>query len=206
MRRRLRIPLTILCFNLSAGIAVCQQPAKPGRQENPLPLKVSTAAAAESTPKPSWTVKYLAGSLHLEPDSWLRIAFIPQSALAGKKNLFITVLAEQIVSIEYSARVERDLDRVQGPRSGCGYASSMIPDMSKSRPEDLIATKVTPRSASRLAEGLLRHHSIQIVWIEEGKKQQVSLSINDCEYESLIANLRWLLETRWGEVARDISK
>src|SRR5258708_4146420 len=105
MRRRMQVPLTILCLNLSAGIAICQQPAKPGRQANPLPLKGSPATA-ESMPKPSWTVKYLAGSLHLGRDSWLKIAFIPQSAILGKQNLFITVLADQIVSIDYSARVE----------------------------------------------------------------------------------------------------
>jgi len=205
MRRRMRVPLTILCFNLSAGIAVCQQPGKPGRQTDPLAAIVSPAAA-DSIPKPSWTARYLTGSLHLEPGSWLKIAFVPQNAILGKKNFFITALADQIVTIEYSARVERDSDRFQGPRSGCGFARNMIPDMSKSRPEEMIATRLTPGGASRLSEKLLRHHSVHIVWIEGGKKQQVSVGINDCEYGSLIANLRWLLETRWGEVARDISK
>jgi hypothetical protein len=187
----MRAALTFICIMLSAGIAVCQQPAN---------------VTAESMSKPSWTVRYLAGSLTLDTDAWLRITFAQQSAILGKSDLFITVRADQIVSIDFSAKVERDSDRIQGPRSGCSYARSMMPDKSKSRPEDMIATKVTPGRASRMAEKFIRHHPVHIIWIEEGKQQQVSVSINDCEYESLIANLRWLLGARWGEVARDISR
>jgi hypothetical protein len=197
-------PLTILCVVLPAGIAVCQQPAKTDCQANL--LSNTATAATESMPKPSWTVKYLAGSLHLDLDTWLRIAFAPQSATLGKKNLFITVRADQIASVEYNAKTERDSDLLQGPRSGCSYARSMMPDMSKSRPANMIAIMVTPGRASRLADKLIRRHPVHFVWIEEGKQEQVSVSIKDCEYESFIANLRWLLETRWGEVARDFTR
>src|SRR5258708_17504433 len=138
MRRHIRAPLTILCVILSAEFAVCQQPAKTACQANLSSSNASTVAA-ESMPKPSWTVKYLAGSLHLDKDSWLRIAFGPQSVALGKKNLFITVHADQIVSVEYSAEAERNSDRIQGPRSGCSYARGMMPNLAKSHPESMVA-------------------------------------------------------------------
>jgi hypothetical protein len=34
----------------------------------------------------------------------------------------------------------------------------------------------------------------------------MSVSVTDCEYESFVANLRWLLGTRWDEVAHNLSK
>ena len=80
-----------------------------------------------------------------------------------------------------------------------------MPDLAKSRPDDFIATKATPGRAC-LADDLIRHHPVHIVWTEKGKQEQLTVRINDCEYESFIANLRWLLGTRWGEAARDISK
>ena len=201
MRRLTRAPLTILCVILFAEIAVCQKPAKTDGQRNSLPTD-TTIAAKEAMPKPNWTVKYLAGSLNLDKDAWLRIAFAPQSATSRKNDLSIAVHADQIVSVEYSSKAERDSDLIQGPRSGCGYARSVLPDMSESRPEDMIATTVTPGPASRFAERLIGHHAVHIFWIEEGKQQQVSVSINNCEYESLIANIRWFLGVRWSEVAR----
>ena len=205
MRRLARAPLTILCVILFAEIAVCQKPTKTDGQRTPLPTDPATAAK-EAMPKPNWTVKYLAGSLNLDRNAWLRIAFALQSATSRKNDLSIAVHADQIVSVEYSSKAEKVSDLIQGPRSGCGYARSMLPDMSESRPEDMIATTVTPGPASRFAEKLIGHHAVHIFWIEDGKQQQVSVNIDNCEYESLIANIRWFLGVRWSEVARDTSK
>jgi hypothetical protein len=205
MKERMRAFLTLLCVILSVEIALCQKATKADHQANLVPAGTATAAK-ELMPKPHWTVKYLAGSLHLETDSWLTIAFAPQGTAQGRNNLFITVLADQIVSVEYSAKAERDSDRIQGPRSGCGYARTMMPDLAKSRPDALIAAKSTPGRASRFADVLIRHHPVHIVWTEDGKQERMTVRINDCEYESFIANLRWLLGARWGEAARDISK
>jgi hypothetical protein len=205
MRRRMRVPLTILCLNLSAGVVVCQQPVKIDCQAN-LFSSCAFTVGAESMPRPSWTAKYLAGSLHLDSNSWLRISFVPQSPTTGKKNPFITVHADQIVSVEYSAKAEKNSDRIQGPRSGCSYARSMMPNLAKSQPESMVAIEVTPRQASRLADKLNLHHRVQFVWMEDGKQKQMSVNVTDCEYESFIANLRWLLEARWGEVAHDFTK
>jgi len=200
----MRAFLTLLCIILSAEIAVCQKGAKTGREANLLPTGTATTAQ-QSMPNPHWTVKYVAGSLHLDTDSWLTIAFAPQGTTQGRNNLFITVSADQIVSIEYSAKAERDSD-LKGPRSGCGYAKIMMPDLAKSRPDDLIATEATPGRASRFADALIRHHPVYLVWTEDGKQERMTVRINNCEYESFIANLRWLLGARWGEAARDISK
>jgi hypothetical protein len=203
MRRRMRVPLTILCFNLSAGIAISQQPAKTGRQANPSSSDASTAAA-DSMPRSSWTAKYLVGSLHLKTDSWLRIAFVPQGAITRKNNLLITVHADQIVSVGYSAKGERNSDRIQGPRSGCSYARAMMPNLAKSQPQSMVAIEVVPRLASRLEDKLDFHHRVQFVWIENGKQERMNVNIIDCEYESFVENLRWLLGTRWNEVAHDL--
>ncbi len=200
-----KIQLTIVCIILFAGTALCQKPVKTDCPASLLPTNASTAAK-ESMPKPFWTVKYLAGSLHPDADSWLRIAFASRGVPSLTKNFLITVHADEIVSVEFSAKAERDSDLMQRPRSGCGYARTMMPDLAKSRPDDLIATKVTPGRASRFADDLISHHPVQIVWTEDGKQEQMTVRINNCEYESFIANLRWLLGTRWAEAARDISK
>jgi len=200
-----KIQLTIFCIILSAGTAVCQKPVKTDCRASMLPTETATAAK-ESMPKPFWTVKYLAGSLLPDAGSWLRIAFAPRCVKSLTKNLLITVHADEIVSVEFSSKVERDSDSIQGPRSGCGYARTMMPDLAKSRPDDFIATKATPGRASRFADALIPHHPVHIVWTEDMKQEQMTVRINDCEYESFIANLRWLLRTRWGEAARDTSK
>ena len=205
MRQSLRALVTLLCVILSAEIAICQRPVKTDSQANLPPTDTGTEAK-ESMPRPYWTVKYLAGSPHLDLGSWLRIAFAPQSATLVKQNLFITVRADQIVSVGYSANAERESDLLERPRSGCSDTKSMMPDLAKSRPEDMIATKVTPGRGSRLSEKLIRHHPVHLVWIEERKQQQVTVNINECEYEALIANFRWLLGTRWVEVARNSTK
>lgn len=75
-----------------------------------LPTDTGTTAK-ELMPRSYWTVKYLAGSLRPGADSWLRIAFIPQGAITAKNNLLITVHADQIVSVGYSAKGERNSDR-----------------------------------------------------------------------------------------------
>jgi len=204
MSQYMRALLTLLCVILSAEIAVCQKGAKTGRQANLLPTSTAITAK-ESMPKPHWTVKYVAGSLHLETDSWLTVAFAPQGITHGRNNLLITVSTDQIVSVEYSAKAERDSD-LKGPRSGCGYANIMMPDLVKGRPDDLITTKARPGRASRFADALITRHPVDIVWTEGGTQEQMAMRINDCEYESFIANLRWFLGARWSEVARDISK
>ena len=127
-----KIQLTIFCIILSAGTAVCQKPVKTDCRASMLPTETATAAK-ESMPKPFWTVKYLAGSLHPDAGSWLRIAFAPRGVQSFTKNLLITVHPDEIVSVEFSSKVERDSDSIQGPRSGCGYARTMMPDLAKSR-------------------------------------------------------------------------
>lgn len=200
-----KIQLTILCIILFAGTAVCQRSVKTDCPASLLRTEAATAAKG-SMSEPFWTVKYVSGSLHPDAGSWLRIAFAPRGVTSLTKNLLITVHADQIVSVEYSAKAEKDSDLMQTPRSGCGYARSMMPDLAKSRPDDLIATTATPGRASRFADALIHHDPVHIVWTEEGRQEQITMRINDCEYESFVENLRWLMGTRWAEAARDISK
>jgi len=205
MKQGMRAFLTLLCVILFSEIAACQKGAKTGCGANLLPTDTGTTAT-ESMTKPYWTVKYLAGSLHPDADSWLRIAFVPQGAITGKNNLLITVHADQIVSVGYSAKGERNSDRIQGPRSGCSYARAMMPNLAESQPQSKVAFEVVPRLASRMENKLNFHHRVQFAWMEEGKQERMNVNIIDCEYESFIENLHWLLGTRWNEVVHDLTK
>jgi hypothetical protein len=199
MRQQMRAFLTLLCVILSAEIAVCQKGTRTGCGANLRPTDTGTTAK-ESIAKPYWTVKYL------DADSWLRIAYVPRGAITEKNNLLITVHADQIVSVGYSAKGEGNSDRIQGPRSGCSYARAMMPNLARSHPQSMVVFDVVPRLASRLEEKLDFSSGSTRMWIEERKQERMNVDIIDCEYESFIEDLHWLLGTRWNEVAHDLTK
>jgi hypothetical protein len=55
-----------------------------------------------------------------------------------------------------------------------------------------------------LAERLRPKHLVRLVWIESGELKAMVVKVNDCEYQSFIANLRWIVGARWQEVGRDL--
>jgi hypothetical protein len=155
---------------------------------------------------PSWKVKYASGSLGLKPDQWLKVAFVADTAFGQQEDTTIRVPAEQLSLVEYDATTEKNSALLQGPRSGCSYAHSMMPDMSKRRPENVIVTIASRSRISRLAEWLCTRHPVHFIWNAGNKQESMNLDVDDCEYESFIANTRWLLGARWQNLARSFKR
>ena len=169
------------------------------------PQSSSTAAnTRQSLPSPNWMVRYESGSLGFKPGGWLTIAFVPRVALGEIKALVFSMPADRLVTVEYSRKTEKSSHLMQGPRSGCSYARSLMPNTAKNpRPEVAIAVAVSPRPISRLAERLNAKHPVRFVWNEEGEPKSLVVKVIDCEYQSFIANVQWLVGSRWSEVGGD---
>ncbi len=207
MRHRYR--LTIVVFALLSTVAVSQRHGGADSVQNYSRgisnFSSTPAKGRQSFPRPNWMVKYDSGSLGLKTGQWLKIAFVPRAALPNSANLISRVSADQIVAIEFSAKTEKDSDLLQGPRSGCSEARSLMPDTSKSPPDMVIATTISPGGVSRLAERLRPKHAVRFVWNEADEQRSMALKVNDCEYQSFIANIRWAIGPRWREVGRELT-
>jgi hypothetical protein len=80
----------------------------------------------------------------------------------------------------------------------------MMPDTSKTlRPDVMVATALTPGPVSRLTESLRPKHPVHFVWNESGEQESMIVRVNDCEYQSFIANIRWIVAARWQEIRRE---
>jgi len=105
----------------------------------------SRAGVKQSLPHPYWMVKYDFGSLGLKPGQWLKLAFVSRAALNDLVTPVVSVPADQLVTVEYSAKREKTSHLMRGPRSRCSYAHGLMPDAAKSpRPELAVAIAVSP--------------------------------------------------------------
>jgi len=46
----------------------------------------------------------------------------------------------------------------------------------------------------------------RFVWNEAGERRSMTVRVNDCEYQSFIANVRWIVGARWQEIGCEIKK
>jgi hypothetical protein len=210
MKHPLQFVVAITFAALFSGVALSQRyGGADSVQNNNLGTPQSSYTAPHtkpSFPQPNWMVKYISGSLGLKSDQWLRIAFVPRLASAQIANASLNVPADQLVAVEFNAKTEKESDLLQAPRSGCSYARSMMPDTTKSRPGVLIVMPISPGPVSRLAESLRSKHPVRFVWNEAGEHKSMIVTVNDCEYESFIANLRWVVGARWQEIGHELKK
>ncbi len=206
----MRFIVMVVCLALFATVAVSQRHREPDSAQHysrGIAQSSGTAAKAkQSFPRPNWMVKYTSGSLGLKTDQWLRIAFVSRITSAQIANPSVNVPADQLVAIEFNPKTEKESPLLQGPRSGCSYARSMMPDTSKSRPEIVAAAAITPGPVSRLFERLRPKHPVRFVWNEEGEQKSMAVKVNDCEYQSFIGNIRWMVDARWQEIARALKQ
>jgi hypothetical protein len=190
-------------------VAVAQRLARANHVQNDgrgIPQSASTPANAQKRfPQPNWTVKYDSGSLGLKPSQWLKIAFGPRAGLAQIANPVASIPADQVVTVEFSAKTEKNSRLLQGPRSGCGYAHSLMPDISKNpKPEVAVAIALYPGPVSRFAERLKAKHLVRIVWNVAGEQESMVVKVSDCEYQSFLANIRWTVGARWQEIGHEL--
>jgi|ERR1019366_7200203 hypothetical protein len=208
MRYRTRLVVPIIFAALFTAVGASQRRGETASVENHSPEIMQSARtsgnAKQSFPRRNWTVQYVSGSLGLKSDQRLKIAFVSRPVSGQIADASIRVHADQLVAFEFNARTEKESDLLQGPRSGCSYARSMMPDTSKSRPEVLVATEMMPGPVSRATERLRPKHPVRFVWNEAGEQRSMMVKVNDCEYQSLVANVRWITGARWQEIGREL--
>lgn len=199
---------TVLFSFVFASVVVSARPQS-SAESSQSPDSATARSAAQrvgdkqSVPRPRWIVKYDSGSTALSPGQWLMISFSAKAGLAGIATPLVTVPADALVRVEFSAKTEKAAELMQGPRSGCSYALKLIPDTSRAKPEIAVAAVVSLGSFSRFMESLNRKHSVRFVWTEEGQQRSLVVQVTDCEYQSFMANVRWLVGARWPEVSHD---
>ena len=206
MSQTVRFMVAILHVSLASAFCCAAQ-----QSDNPYKAQDCGRGAAseyrvtnrQGSAHPSWTVRYESGTLSVKPGQWLRISFVPRAILPEIANPVLSVPAEQFVSFEFSAKAERASHLMQGARSGCSYARGLMPDASDPQPALAIATLASLGSVSRFAESLNAKHAVRFVWSEAGEQRSIVVKVIDCEYQSLIANTKRLLGSRWPEVGRD---
>jgi hypothetical protein len=187
--------------------------------------KSADAARKQTSPKPSWDVRYKSGSFKLKEGQWLKSAFVPieivhkiaPSATDSTDQLrevpgpsvpILTVTSDQLRGAYFDARAEKDSDLMQRmPRSGCHYAETMMPkNNASSSPQAFAAWKASPGGFSRALERLNRRHSVRLMWTDGATDSEVVLMVNDCEYASFLANLRLFAGPRWQEIGHELQK
>ena len=207
MRHQIWLVVTISLVTLSSTVASSQRHSRADSAQDPnqaMPRLASNPADLQKRlPWPNWTVRYDSGSFGLKRGQWLKMAFVPRLP-STQISPSISVPAGELVAVESSAKTEKASAMLEGPRSGCSYARSMMPDVSKNRPEEVVAIAIMPRSISRLAERLRPKHPVRFVWNEPGEQESMVVRVNDCEYGPFIANIRWLLGSRWHEIGREL--
>jgi hypothetical protein len=210
MKHQAAFVVAIISAVLVSTVAPCQrcsgsEAAQSNRSATPQPSRPA-AKATQPFPHPNWMVKYTAGSLGLKSDQWLKIDFLPHLASSQITNAALRLPAGQLVRIEFNAKTEKESLLLQGPRSGCSYARSMMPNTTKNPPEDLVAIQMSPGRVARLAESLRSKHPVRFVWNEGGEQKSMTVKVEDCEYQSFLANVRWIVGVRWQEIAHEINK
>jgi len=220
MRRRMRFSVLIVGFMLSAAMAVSE---RHGRADSVQNYRSTGTENSPSYPRPNWDVRYSSGSFDLKRFEWLKVAFVPEET--AHKTLppasiaadqlrktskqaapLFTVTLDQLRAIYWDPRAEKGSDLLQStPRSGCGYAKSLMPMANSApRPGAFIAWATSPGPILRAVEHFNRHRAVRLLWSEGSTDKELVLAVNQCEYASFIANLRRFAGQRWKEIGHQL--
>jgi hypothetical protein len=153
--------------------------------------------------RPLWVVRYEAGTIGWLKHDWATVEFANRSGERHAEPGVVALDSAQVIAVQFSQKAVKDSDRIQGPRSGCSYARRMMPDASWTPPDMLLITKTHPGLGTRFSQELMMTHPVRVIWKAVDSEQSITLNVEDCEYESLVANLRWMLGLRWPEVSHD---
>ena len=167
----------------------------------PMPTSVSHK---QSSPRPTWNLKYKSGSFQLRNGQWLKAAFVSNVPVAGHASTMVSILSDQVRAIYFDPKAEKDSDVAQRmPRSGCAYARDRMPERgSVAASATLTLWTASPGPVLRTAERLNQRHPVRIVWSENGTDKELILTVNHCEYASFAANLHWFVGQRWHDIER----
>lgn len=153
---------------------------------------------------PSWQVKYKSGALGIKAGQWIRISFVPDRVSLGVRSPVMAITTEQLKTIYFSSKAERESDLLQSmPRSGCAYARNQMPNTTSWRNSVFVAQVASPGPISRAFDHLKPMSPVRFVWTDQCRLVDVVITVNDCEYASLVANLRRFAGQHSHEVLRE---
>ena len=153
----------------------------------------------------SWLVKYKSGALGLKTGQWIRISFVPHAAAQTATTPVVGITSDQLRIIYFSSKAERHSNLLQSmSRSGCAYARSQMPKTS-ARPDSelLLAHLATPGLISRTFDHPDSVSSVRFVWNDQSRLVDLFVTVNDCEYASFLANVRWFAGSHSPNVLRE---
>lgn len=227
MRQRIKFLGVVIFISSFSANATCQRQARAvSGQNHGQSIQNSTAVVhKESFPRPNWDMKYQSGSLKLGEGQWLKGAFaaartshaatpsatISQDQLREAYKEMTPILAitpDQLRAAYFDSKAEKDSEIVQRmTRSGCHYAASLMPkDQAAAAPQLFVAWPVTRGRISRAVERLSGRHPVQLIWTDDGSQNEITLTVNHCEYASFLANLRWFEGQRWQEIGHQFKQ
>ena len=157
---------------------------------------------------PNWNLKYKSGSFQLREGQWLKAAFVSNVPLAWHASTIVSISPAQIRTIYFDPRAQKSSDTAQRmARSGCAYAMNRMPNGDTApASETFIIWEASPSAILRGAERLNQRHPLRVVWDDSGTDRNLTLTVNECEYASFVANLHWFLGRRWQETAHEVHR
>lgn len=166
--------------------------------------KLTGVAHQEGLHRPTWNLKYKSGSFQLKSEQWLKAEFLQDGSSEKHPNPIISMSADQIRVIYFDPKAQKDSDVAQRmPRSGCAYAASRMPGAASAPASATLSMwPSSPGFVLRAAEHLNQRHAVRFAWNDNGRDKKLVLTVNQCEYASFLANLRWFVGDRWPEIAR----
>lgn len=165
---------------------------------------MANAADKKSPATPSWELKYRSGSLTLKKEQWLKGEFVREGAAEKPTNSLVVISRDQLRSIYFDARAEKNSNLLQGmPRSGCHAAKSLMPKSDSAfAPELFVIWVGSPGKLARAAERVNTRYPVRFVWSDTGVDKELVVTVDYCEYAAFVANLRWFAGQRWKEITQ----
>jgi hypothetical protein len=195
----------LLAVSISHAV-FCQQHTANDQSVGASPEPPSHVSQSATLIRPLWNARYSGGSLAMQQGEWLQLAFAASGISTEEVHSVAAIPADEMTSFEFSSKEERESSLEQGSRSGCSYARAMMPDPSKGAPERVLAVHIRPGRVFRLTRRLMLKQAVRLVWSHNGTQQSLQANVNACEYQSFVANIRWMLGSRWGAVAHEMGK
>jgi hypothetical protein len=64
----------------------------------------------------------------------------------------------------------------------------------------MVVALISPGHLPRWAERLRPKHPVRFVWGGNNKRKSMVVKVNNCEYNSFMANIRWFAGDQWQKI------
>lgn len=222
MKYPVRFCVAAMVVCLGSTVAALQQNSAAKECGKTTP-KATGAGRNHSLPEPYWNVKVTSGSLQSMLGQWLKGAFVTEESAhkfllsanvslngahqsSEQSSAIVAIPQEHVLSIYFDLAAEKDSDRLeQMSRSGCSYAKSLTPPRGDSSPQPTVFVAWTRSRGpvSRTIEHFSRRNPIKLTWKDGDTEKVLVITVNHCEYESFLENLRRFAGERWKAIGRE---